>query len=54
MRKGYCLGAVDFLFKPLVPQVLRAKVAVFAAHLLKPVDPDQLMTTLAGLIAPAS
>jgi signal transduction histidine kinase len=26
---GYALGAVDFLFKPLVPQVLRAKVSVF-------------------------
>jgi signal transduction histidine kinase len=26
---GYALGAVDFLFKPLVPEVLRAKVSVF-------------------------
>jgi signal transduction histidine kinase/DNA-binding response OmpR family regulator len=29
VHKGYELGAVDFLFKPIVPEVLRAKVAVF-------------------------
>jgi two-component system sensor histidine kinase/response regulator len=27
--KGYCLGAVDYLFKPVVPEVLRAKVGAF-------------------------
>jgi CheY-like chemotaxis protein len=27
--KGYGVGAVDFLFKPLVPEVLRAKVSAF-------------------------
>src|SRR5438874_4150539 len=27
--RGYDLGAVDFLFKPVVPEVLRSKVAVF-------------------------
>jgi signal transduction histidine kinase len=27
--EGYSLGAVDFLFKPIVPEVLRAKVGVF-------------------------
>ena len=26
---GYSLGAVDFLFKPIVPEVLRAKASVF-------------------------
>jgi signal transduction histidine kinase len=26
---GYSLGAVDFLFKPIVPEVLRAKISVF-------------------------
>jgi signal transduction histidine kinase len=31
MFEGYALGAVDFLFKPIIPQVLRAKVAVFIA-----------------------
>ncbi len=27
--RGYSLGAVDFLFKPIVPEVLRAKATVF-------------------------
>jgi response regulator RpfG family c-di-GMP phosphodiesterase len=27
--KGYSLGAVDYLFKPIIPEILRAKVAVF-------------------------
>src|SRR5579862_8430595 len=27
--RGYHLGAVDFLFKPIVPEVLRSKVGVF-------------------------
>jgi PAS domain S-box-containing protein len=27
--RGYDLGAVDFLFKPIVPEVLRSKAAVF-------------------------
>src|SRR5262245_13034001 len=29
MFKAYALGAVDYLFKPVVPEVLRSKVAVF-------------------------
>src|ERR1700679_3408431 len=29
--RGYDLGAVDFLFKPIVPEVLRSKVAVFVS-----------------------
>src|SRR5437868_12468473 len=29
MFKGYSLGAVDYLCKPIVPEVLRSKVAVF-------------------------
>lgn len=29
VERAYALGAVDFLFKPIVPEVLRAKVAVF-------------------------
>ncbi|MCA9651658.1 MAG: response regulator [Myxococcales bacterium] len=29
IRRGYELGAVDYLFKPVVPEVLRAKVKVF-------------------------
>lgn len=27
--KGYALGAVDYLLKPIVPEILRAKIAVF-------------------------
>src|SRR5206468_7689764 len=29
VAQGYALGAVDFLSKPIVPAVLRSKVAVF-------------------------
>ena len=29
VAKGYSVGAVDFLFKPLVPEILKSKVAVF-------------------------
>jgi two-component system, sensor histidine kinase len=29
MARGYALGAVDFIFNPIVPEVLRAKAAVF-------------------------
>src|SRR5215831_12440681 len=29
VARGYSAGAVDYLFKPLVPEILRSKVAVF-------------------------
>lgn len=29
MVEGYSLGAVDFIFTPIIPEILRAKVAVF-------------------------
>lgn len=35
IHKGYGLGAVDFIFSPVVPEVLRAKVAVFVDLLKK-------------------
>lgn len=30
VKKGYAFGAVDYLFKPVVPMILKAKVSVFA------------------------
>lgn len=33
--KGYSLGAVDYIFKPIIPEILRAKVAVLADLYLK-------------------
>ena len=35
LRKGYRYGAVDFLVKPLVPEILRSKVAVFVELFLQ-------------------
>jgi two-component system, sensor histidine kinase and response regulator len=29
VRRGYSLGAVDYVFKPIEPEILRARVAVF-------------------------
>ena len=35
LERGYRLGAVDFIFAPVVPEILRAKVTVFVDLMLK-------------------
>ncbi len=30
VSRGYSLGAVDYIYKPIVPEILKAKVSVFA------------------------
>ena len=35
LERGYRLGAVDFIFAPVVPEILRAKVSVFVDLFLK-------------------
>src|SRR5262245_7567320 len=49
--RGYDLGAVDFLFKPIVPEVLRSKVAVFvelSKNNLKLTDQANVLRRQAG------
>ena len=38
MFRGYAVGAVDYLLKPFMPEVLRAKVAVFVELFKKTVE----------------
>ena len=35
MTRGYALGAVDYIFSPIVPEVVRAKVSVFVELFFK-------------------
>ena len=42
MARGYSLGAVDFIFSPIVPEVLRAKAAVFVELHQKTAEVSQL------------
>lgn len=35
VSRGYCVGAVDYLFKPIVPEILQAKVVAFVELFLK-------------------
>jgi signal transduction histidine kinase len=44
---GYSMGAVDFLFKPIVPEILRAKVAVFVELHRKRVQVEEQARILA-------
>ncbi|HUS05625.1 MAG TPA: ATP-binding protein [Bryobacteraceae bacterium] len=44
--RGYYMGAVDYLFKPIVPEVLRSKVAVFVDLSLK----NEILRRNAGVL----
>ena len=47
ITQGYSLGAVDYLIKPLVPEVLRGKISVFVELFRKR---QELATTNAELL----
>ncbi|MEG4317554.1 MULTISPECIES: response regulator [unclassified Microcoleus] len=47
--KGYSLGAVDYLFKPLEPSILTSKVAVFVELFQKTVEVKRQATQLAAV-----
>ncbi|MEG4089989.1 response regulator [Microcoleus sp. Pol12B4] len=47
--KGYSLGAVDYLFKPLEPEILTSKVQVFVELFQKTVEVRQQATQLAAV-----
>ena len=47
--KGYSLGAVDYLFKPLKPEILTSKVQVFVQLFQKTVEVKQQATQLAAV-----
>jgi len=46
MRKGYSLGAVDFLLLPIVPEIFRAKVEVFVEIFQKKLIQDRMAAEL--------
>jgi hypothetical protein len=47
--KGYQLGAVDYIFKPAEPDILRAKVSVFVALFKKTREAQRQREELAKL-----
>ncbi len=47
--KGYQLGAVDYILKPIVPEILKAKVGVFADLYLKNYELETMSKNLAQL-----
>lgn len=50
MGRGYELGAVDFVFSPIVPAILRAKVAVFVELYRSQLELKRYRTQLQGLV----
>jgi PAS domain S-box-containing protein len=51
MAKGYALGAVDYLFKPIEPAILTSKVAVFVDLFKKTQEVARQATQLAAMNA---
>lgn len=49
--KGYCLGAVDYLLKPIEPEILKSKVAVFVDLFKKTVEVKRQAAQLAAVNA---
>jgi signal transduction histidine kinase len=49
VTRGYSLGAVDYIIKPIHPHILRSKVAVFAELFRKTAQLRQQAAHLAGL-----
>ena len=50
MGRGYELGAVDFVFSPIVPTILRAKVTVFVELYRSQQELKRYRTQLQGLV----
>jgi two-component system, sensor histidine kinase and response regulator len=50
MGRGYELGAVDFVFSPIVPEILRAKVTVFVELYKSQQELKRYRTQLQGLV----
>jgi two-component system sensor histidine kinase/response regulator len=50
MGRGYDLGAVDFVFSPIVPAILRAKVTVFVELYKSQQELKRYRTQLQGLV----
>ena len=50
MGRGYELGAVDFVFSPIVPTILRAKVTVFVELYKSQQELKRYRTQLQGLV----
>lgn len=51
MLRGYLLGAVDFIFTPIIPEILRAKVSVFIDLFHKTLALKRHEEHLEGLVA---